>query len=277
MSARRKTARVVVRLDPASAPSPALRSIARLARIMEAEFAARLVEDRRLMDALALAAPSGSSDTRSALSRIERTLRREIESIADEVKTAWSFDIAQCSGVFAAECTLHPDDLLAITLPEVEQMMSILREEIATGLQRTAGVLLMPRAQVAAHRPVVGMIIREAALTTVVEASVEIAARSRLPLAFVVADQTDLVANVRKAVAGQWSGPGAVALHAVPTTEVEYLTAQVRSLRPALVVSAPPRAAVSQILARPRLLREVGAPILLLPSEDADKSGQGDD
>src|SRR5262249_54788486 len=159
-------------------------------------------------------------------------LRREIESIAGEMKTAWSFDIAQCSGVFAAECLLHPDDLLAITLPDVEQMMAILREEIATGLARTSGVLLMPRAQFSAGRPIVGMVMREAALATVVDASIEIAARMRQPLAFVVADQGELLADVRKAVTAQWAGPGAVALQPVPSTNVEYLAAHVRSLRP---------------------------------------------
>jgi hypothetical protein len=271
MMVKRKTARVVVRLDPIDAPSPALRSIARLAQIMDAEFAARLIEDRRMMDALAFAGASpGNGDPRAALRHAASNLRRQVAGIAGEMKTAWSFDVTSCSGIFAAECTLHTDDMLAITLPEVERMMGILREEISTGLARTSGVLLMTRAQLSVTRPVVGMIMRQAAVEAVVDASIEIATRLRQPLAFVVADNGDLVGDVRKAVAAQWTGPGAVALHPVPTTDVEYLAAQVRSLHPALVVSAPPKAAIKEILARPRLLREVGAPILLLPSEATD-------
>ncbi|MBI1213688.1 MAG: hypothetical protein GC190_19690 [Alphaproteobacteria bacterium] len=269
MSARVKTARVVLRLDPMGASAPALRSIARLAQIMQAELAARFVEDRRLMDAFALAAatPAGADDPKAALRYIERDLRRQIAAIAGEAKAAWTFDITQCSGIFAAECVLHPDDLLAIALPDVEQMMSILREEIVEGLARTSGVLLMPRAQFLPNRPIVGMVMRDVAIAPVVDASIEIAAAMRQPLAFVVADAGDLVSDVRKAVAAQWTGPGAVSLHAMPTNDVEYLAAQVRSLRPSLVVSAPPKAAIKEILARPRLLREVGAPILLLPTE----------
>jgi hypothetical protein len=138
------------------------------------------------------------------------------------------------------------------------------------GLERTSGVLLMQRAEAAADRPVVGMVIREAALATVVDAGIDIATRMRQPLAFVVADNGELVANLRKAVAARWTGAGAVALHPVPTTDVEYLVAQVRSLRPALVLAAPPKSAIQEILARPRLIREVGAPILLLPTSNTD-------
>jgi hypothetical protein len=261
----RKTARVVVRLDPGGATSPALRAIARLAQVMDAEFAARFIDDRRLTAALAF--ESDGADQTAGIRHLERTLRHQIEMIAAETNMAWSFDIAQCSGVFAAECALHPDDLLAIALPEIEQMMSMLREEISAGLARASGVLLMPRAQPSANRPIVGMIIREAALAQVVDASVELATRMRQPLAFVVADAGDLLARVRKAVAAQWTGPGAVALHAVPSVEVEFLAAQVRSLRPKLVIAAPPKATIEEILARPRLLREVGAPILLLPPD----------
>jgi len=266
----RKTARVVVRLDAIGAGLPALRAIARLTQAMEAEFAARFVDDRRLATALAFASHGAGDDPSASIRHVERNLRRQIESIAAEEKLAWSFDIAQCSGIFAAECVLHRDDLLAIALPEVEQMMGILREEIATGLARASGVLLMPRHQPAANRPIVGMVMREASLAQVVDTSIDIAERTRQPLAFVVADDGDLLAHVRKAVAAQWSGPGAVALHPVPTHEMEYLAAQVRSLRPRLVVSAPPKSIIVQLLARPRLLREVGAAILLLPFEGTD-------
>jgi hypothetical protein len=247
---------------------PALRAIATLAHAMEAELAARFIEDRRLSDALAFATHGAGEDSKASLRHVERNLRRAVESVAAHDKIAWSFDIAQCSGIFAAECALHPDDLLAIALPEVEQMMGILREEIVTGLARTSGVLLMPRHQPAANRPIVGMIMREASLNEVVDAGVDIATRTRQPLAFVVA--SELLAHVRKAVAGQWTGPGAVALHPVPTAEMEFLAAQVRSLRPRLVVAAPPKAIIAELLARPRLLREVGAPILLLPFEGTD-------
>lgn len=268
MSGRRTPARVVVRLDAVGAGSPALRAIASLAHIMEAEFAARFVEDRRLIDALAFASPSpDQEDQRAALRFAERTMRRQVERIAVELHAAWSFDIATCSGIFAAECALHQDDLLAITLPDVEQMMSTLRDEISMGLTRAAGVLLMPRIQPPAGRPVVGMVMREASLSHVVDTSIDIAARTRQPLAFVVADDGDLLALVRKAVSAQWIGQGSVALHSVPTHEIEFLAAKVRSLKPRLVVAAPPKAVLTQILARMRLLREVAAPILLLPTE----------
>jgi len=270
VSPKRKLTRVVLRIDAVGVGLPALRAIATLARAMEAEFAARFIEDRRLTDALAFAVHAPGDDHKASLRHVERNLRRQVESIAEHDKIAWSFDIAQCSGIFAAECVLHPDDLLAIALPEVEQMMGILREEIVTGLARTSGVLLMPRHQPVGNRPIVGMIMREASLAEVVEAGVDIATRTRQHLAFVVASEGDLLAQVRKAVAGLWSGPGAVALHPVPTTEMEFLAAQVRSLRPRLVVAAPPKAIIEELLARPRLLREVGAPILLLPFEGAD-------
>ena len=271
MSPMRKTARVVVRLDPGGASSPALRAIARLAQVMDAEFAARFIDDRRLTAALAFESSAGDGDDhKAAIRHLERTLRRQIEAIAAEANMAWSFDIAQCSGIFATECALHADDLLAIALPEIEQMMSMLREEISAGLARTSGVLLMPRLQPSANRPIVGMVIRESALPQVVDASVEIATRMHQPLSFVVADGGDLLARVRKAVAAQWAGPGAVALHAVPSTQVDYLAAQVRSLRPKLVIAAPPKTSLAEILARPRLLREIGAPILLLPNDAAE-------
>src|SRR5262249_8979184 len=163
-------------LDATGAPAPAIRAIARLAHAMEAEFAARLIEDKRLGDALAFA---GSATPTTDLHQVERILRRQIEGVAAETDAAWSFDVAQCAGVFAAECVLHEDDLLAIALPEIEQMMSILREEISSALARTSGVLLMPRSQPHGDRPVVGMIADEVGLAQIVETSTALAERLR--------------------------------------------------------------------------------------------------
>jgi hypothetical protein len=267
MSAKSKTSRIVLRLDSVGAPLPALRAIARLAQVLEAEFAARFVDDRRLVDALAFDARARESgDHATRLRHLERSLRREIEGIAVEAKMTWSFDIAQCAGIFATECALHADDLLAIALPDVEHMMGTLRQEISGGLSRASGVLLMTRTQPTANRPVVGMVIDQAGLPQVVETSAELAGLLHHPLTFVVADHGDLKAHVRKAAAAHWTGPGAVALSTVPTVQLDLLAAHVRNLRPKLVVIAASPSSMEEFLARPRLFREIGAPILFLPT-----------
>ncbi len=268
MSGKRKTTRVVLRLDNFGASAPALQAIAQLARAMEAELAARLVEDNRLLAALAFnAQPSADEASDASARHAERRLRALIESIATQSELAWSFDIVRCAGVMAAECTLHADDLLALALPEIERAMDVLREEISNGLARTSGVLLMPHAQPARNRPVVGMITDEAGLSRTVASCADLSASLRLPLSFVVVDDRDLFARVRAAAASHWSEAGAVALHAVPTAQLDILAAHVRSLRPKLVVWAPPPSWLKELLARPRLLREIGAPILLLGME----------
>ena len=268
MNAKRKTARVVLRLDPLGTTTPALRAIAQLAHALDAELAARLVEDSRLVDALAFNAQS-VEDVNNAR-RVERGLRRQIEGVAGDM--AWSFDVVRCAGVIAVECALHADDLFAIALPEIEHAMSILRDEISNGLARTSGVLLMPRAQPQPNRPIVGLVTDEAGLSQIVESAADLATRFRQQLSFVVVDDGDLFARVRATAASHWTGPGAVALHPVPTSQMDILAAYVRNLRPKLVVLAPSPESIQELLARPRLLRELGAPILLLrPAQDSDR------
>jgi hypothetical protein len=262
MSGQRKTARLVLRLDSFGASTPALRAIARLAGAMEAEFAARLVEDRRLAGAMAFNAQSAAPLV--TVHHIERSLRRRIEEVAARADAAWSFAVAECSGVFAAECTLHADDLLAIALPEIEPMMGLLREEISGALARAAGVLLMPRTPPPPNRPVVGVITHPSGLSQVVEMATQLATRLHLPLSFVVVDDGDLVERVHAQAAAQWNGP--LKLHISPKSQLENLAAFVRSLRPKQVVAAPRPSTIQEFLRRPRLLREMSAAVLLLPA-----------
>ena len=262
MSGQHKTARLVLRLEPFGAPDPALRAIARLAHAMEAEFAARLVEDRRLAAALAFNAPSVVPQP--SAHHIERNLRRRIERIAFESNAAWSFAIAECAGVFAAECELHADDMLAIALPEIEQMMAMLREEISNALARSSGVLLMPRVLPQPNGPIIGVISHAAGLAPVIDISTRLAARLREQLVLVVVDDGDLVERAHTDAVAKWSGP--IALRIVRSSQLENLVAYVRSLRPKQVIAAPRPSMIEEFLARPRLLREMSAPVLLLPA-----------
>jgi hypothetical protein len=270
MSGKRKTTRIVLRLDAFGASTPALHAIAQMASAMEAELAARMVEDSRLFAALAYGAQASAPldhQVPDAARHAERRMRRLFEGIVAQTDLAWSFDVVQCAGVIAAECALHADDILALALPEIERAMDVLRDEILNGLARTSGVLLMPHAQPERNRPVVGMITDDAGLSRTVASCAEFSASLRLPLSFVVVGESDLYARVRASAASHWGEAGAVALHAVPTAQLDILAAHVRSLRPKLVVWAPPASRLEELLARPRLLREIGAPILLLGME----------
>ena len=264
MSGVRKTTRVVLRLESFGASTPALRTIARLARAMEAELAARLVKDSRLAAAMAFHDPGTPSEL--SAHHIERSLRRRIESIAVETNAAWTFGIAECAGVFASECALHADDFLAIALPEIEQMMAVLREEISNALARGAGVLLVPRTQPQQSRALVGVISHASGLSQVIAVSSQLAAHLREPLALVVVDDRDLVERVHREITGDRNAP--IALHVVPTSQLENLAPYVRSLRPKQVVAAPRPSTIREFLQRPRMLREMSAPVLLLPAEE---------
>lgn len=242
--------RIVLRLDPARPGDGGLAAIARLAAALHAELAARMIADTRVQTALAFQAlsvktPSRSVNAGGQMRRAEAGWRHAISSLADREKAAWSFDVVHCTGVLTRECAMTCDDIVALELPRLETSLVDLRDEIAEALTHACGVILFPSETHAANGPVAAIVgdIDKAHLLAV---SKDIAAALRAPLRTVEHD-------------GQKLGK-----HSADRREIGDIATQIRRLGATLAVVAAADPLVEKFLARPRYLRELATPLLLL-------------
>ncbi len=231
--------RIVLRLDPAQRREAAMEIAARLAKAFDAELAARMISDTRLATASAVQAGSGATMELS-LRRAEISFRQTISTIATREHAHWSFEVVHCAGVLAHECTMAEDDLVAIDLPRMEFSMAELREEIAEALTHARGVLLFPEAA----QPNKGPVIAIASTSTGTRAlSDESAALAK---ALATTSKTVTLDNNRRDAGG--------------------IATAVRKMNATLALIAASDPLTADFLARPRHLRELATPLLLLKS-----------
>ena len=234
--------RIVLRLDPAQLHDAALARALDFATAFHAELAARMVADTRLATALAVSGAKASDGMETQLRRAESGFRRTLSALVAGRQMAWSFDVVHCEGVLAQQSGAAPDDLIALELPRIEPSMAEFRRGIEDALAHARGVLLFPGAMEAPRGPVVA-IIAHASPPALVETSGEIAKALGLPLRVIEHNGTPDQAERR---------------------EVSDIATTVRRTRAALAVIEAGDPVATALLARPRYLREMAAPLLLL-------------
>jgi len=232
------TRRILLRLDPARPQDGALAHAMRLAKALHAELAARMISDTRLAFA--------GLDVERELRRAESSLRRELKGLGARESANWSFEVVHCAGILARECAMEADDIVAIELPRIEFSMAELREEIAATLACARGVVLFPATDQAARGPVVAVVADRKQSKALIDQADGIAEALKAPLHIVEHD-------------GE------------PPTRLERhdagdIATSIRKLGAVLAIVDPADPIASALLARPRLLRELGAPLLLLKS-----------
>ena len=231
--------RIVLRLDPALQRGPAMEIAARLAKAFDAELAARMILDTRVASALAVQAAHDRA-MEVSLRRAETAFRRTVSAIAAREHTQWSFEVVHCAGVLAREYVMEADDVVAIDLPRVGYSTAELREEIAAALEHARGVLLLPEASRFANGPVATIASTTAGAEALRDEGIQLAkalstATISLALGNDCRDASDIATAVRK-------------------------------LGATLAVAAARDPLVEAFLARPRYLRELSTPLLLLKS-----------
>lgn len=228
--------RILLRLDPDRRGDGGMLAAVRLAAALHAELAARLVSDTRVADALAFASQKPATSLEALLKRAEASLRRTIATLAEQERAAWSFEVVECAGILAAGGGVETDDLVAIELSRAGVAMSDLREEVEKALDSARGVLLFPSGEEAAAGPIV-VVAAEQADPRIIGVGEDIAAALRAPIAVLdrSADAGSVATGVRR-----------------------------RKAALAVVDAADPLA--HEFLARPRFLRELATPLLLLKS-----------
>jgi hypothetical protein len=229
--------RIVLRLDPSQRRDAAMEMAVRLAKIFDAELAARMISDTRFASALAVR-HAASDAMEMNLRRAEISFRQTISTIAAREHAEWSFEVVHCAGVLARECAVAPDDLVAIDLPRVEFSLADLREEIKEALTHARGVLLLPEAARPAKGPVVLIAAAPAGAKALRDEGAPLAGALRTTLKSVTLDN-------------EHRDAGDIA------TTVRKLGATL-----AILDAADPLA--EAFLARPRFLRELATPLLLL-------------
>lgn len=251
MSARPAfTRRIVLRLDPARPYDGALSSAMHLANALRAELAARMISDTRFLGAFALAgSPQGDSGRliQIQLRRTEVSLRRALSALAARHDTVWSFEVVRCAGVLAHECSMASDDLVVIELPRFEFSLAALRGEVAETLARARGVVLMPPVDRSLRGPVVAIVGDPARATELIANCAQIAEAIGVPLKQVVHDGQIGAAEQERREAGD-------------------IATSVRRLGATLAVIDAADSILGEFLARPRHLRELATPLLLLKS-----------
>jgi hypothetical protein len=229
--------RIVLRLDPAQPRDAAMEIAVHLAKAFDAELAARMILDTRL--AAALAVRHGESHAmETSLRRAELSFRQTISTIAAREHAQWSFEVVHCAGVLSHECVMEAGDLVAIDLPRMEFSLTELREEITEALALARGVLLFPEAA----RPTKGPVAVIASTPAGADALRDEAAALAGALATTVKTMT-LGSDHR---------------------DVADIATAVRRLGPTLAIIAARDPLAEAFLARPRHLRELAAPLLLL-------------
>lgn len=230
--------RIVLRLDPARLQDGALPHAMRLAKAFHAELAARMIADTRF--AAAFAGPKVERQLRHA----EASLRRELTGLAKRESASCTFEVVHCAGILASECTMDDDDIVAIELPRIEVSRAELREEIATTLTHARGVLLLP----ATERTTVGPVV----------AIVEHREHAQMFI-----EQADRIAEALGAALKIVEHNGAPAARAERQETGDIATA-VRRLGAVLAVVDAKDPIADALIARPRFLRELATPLLLL-------------
>jgi hypothetical protein len=232
--------RIYFRLDPARVDRAALERAMRLAKAFHAELAARMIADTRLATAAAVTGHSQDRDMR----RAEIQLRREVAGSGARESASWSFEVVHCAGILGRECGMASEDLVAIELPRIEMSLRDLREEIATALTNARGVVLLPAALQTGDGPVVTVVDKLENARSLIDQSDAIAQALGSALRIVERD--------RPPVRGSERG------------EPSDVATRVRRLNPLLVVVDAQDPMVQAFLARPRFVREIATPLLLL-------------
>jgi hypothetical protein len=232
--------RIYFRLDAARVDGAALARAMRLAKAFHAELAARMIADTRWATA---AAVTGHAQDRG-LRRAEIELRREVAGSGARESANWTFEVVHCAGILGQECGMASEDLVAIELPRIETAMRDLREEITTALSRARGVVLLPAALQSGDGPVVTVVDKREQSKPLIQQSDAIAQALDTALHVVERDRPP----VRGAERGE---PSDVAT-------------RVRRLDPLLVVVDANDPIVKSFLTRPRFVREIATPLLLL-------------
>lgn len=231
--------RIVLRLDPAQRRDGAMEIAARLAKAFDAELAARMIADTRLAGAFAVRTASAPT-MEVSLRRAEVGFRQTISAIATREHAHWSFEVVHCAGVLARECAMAEDDLVAIDLPRMEFSMAELREEIAEALMHARGVLLFPEAA----QPNKGPVVAIASSTNAARALNDESAA--LAKALATTSKTVTLGDARR--------------------DAGDIATAVRKLNATLALIAASDPLTAAFLARPRHLRELATPLLLVKS-----------
>lgn len=243
MSGAAKIARrIVLRLDPKLARDGAsLVAAMRMAHAFDAELAARLVADTRFAAALTLPAGSARPKGGEAFSvdvlvrRAEATFRRSVSAVAEREQTTWSFAVVECAGVLSECGTIEADDLVALDVSRLEGAGD-LRREVQSALSHARGALLFPSEGPPRLGPVV--VVADDGRKGLIEQAERIASALDAPLI-----PLNRTAETRNAAG---------------------LAAAIRKRGAMLVMLDAFDALAQEFIARPRYLRELDAPLLLL-------------
>lgn len=228
--------RIVLRLDPTRSPDGSLPHAMRLAKAFHAELAARMIADTRLAGGLAFAAPGVERQLR----RAEANLRRELTGLAKRESAICTFEVVHCAGILARECTMDAGDIVAIELPRMEVSRTELREEIAATLGHARGIVLLPATERTLIGPVVVVVEHRMHSSPLIEQAEAIARALNAPLKIVERD-----GDVERQEAGD-------------------IATAIRRLSAILAVVDAKDPIVDALIARPRFLREMATPLLLL-------------
>jgi len=234
--------RIYLRLDPARVDRAALERTMHLAKAFHAELAARMIADTRLATA---AAVTGHSPDRG-LRRAEAQLRREVAGYAARERADCTFEVVHCAGILANECGMAGEDLVAIELPHIETSLHDLHDEIASALTHARGVVLLPATLQTGHGPVVAVVDNREQ------------ARSLIEQCDAIAQALDTVLRIVER--------GRSPTHGRERGEPSDVATRVRRLDPLLVVIDAEDPIAKAFLARPRFVREIATPLLLLKS-----------
>lgn len=234
--------RILLRLDPARPHDGALTRAIRLAKAFHAELAARMIADTRLASAVAIK----GLDLERQLRRAESSLRRELTGLGERESATWSLEVVHCAGILARECSMESDDLVAIELPRIELSMPDLRDEIESALAHASGVILFPAMTRPTHGPVAALVRDRKRATHLIEQADRIAETLEVPLQVVEHDGAPSSKGERR--------------------ETADIATAVRRLDAVLAVADASDPMVAAFIARPRYLREIATPLLLLKS-----------
>lgn len=235
--------RLVLRLDPARPQDGALHNAMRLAKAFHAELAARMIADTRFAGAMAFAGPNVERQLRHA----EAILRRELADLGRSEDTSWTLEVVHCAGILAQECAMDSGDIVAIELPRIEVSRAELREEITATLDHARGVLLLPATERTTKGPVVAIVEHGERATTLIEQADRIAQALNAPLSIVEHNGDPPARRAERQEAGD-------------------IATAIRRLGAVLAVVDATDQVADAFIARPRFLRELATPLLLLKS-----------
>lgn len=171
--------------------------------------------------------------------RAEASLRRTVSTFAERERIVWSFEVVHCAGALTGS-VVDAEDLVAIELSQLETNLADLRDEVEAALAQARGVLLFPSGSYPSKGTVVA-----------------IASDS----------QSKGLIDVSRRIATAIGEPLTVLAHGIAYDAAGFATA-LRRRQAVLAIADAADPLVEEFLRRPRFLREIGAPLLLLKSED---------